>query len=281
MSKLITICLLLALTVTSHAQQKPTKEETIALINRTTALSIGKHYLTSNSRVTESKFTYDSYSCTQKTEDGTVIIKQTYSGISWETLNPRRQIILVNEHGYGLGAVEVGFNKESKSESAITGRETEIEDVNSTNILIPTEKFESFKKACLRLAEIAKEENFDETVKYINNKIACCSEVKTSTIKGTLSGDISWLAGGLYSGSKQINFFDLVTTKESYGSTTILQSKGIRLFKSSIYCISIQVDNDNVEYLNDFKSQADAERVYKALVHLSSLCTKEKDPFDK
>ena len=44
MKKLLTICLLLAITVTSQAQQKPTKEETVAFISRTVELSIGSQY---------------------------------------------------------------------------------------------------------------------------------------------------------------------------------------------------------------------------------------------
>lgn len=126
----------------------------------------------------------------------------------------------------------------------------------------------------------AQQMNFEETVKYINHKIACCSEIKISTIKGTSSGDISWLAGGLYSGPKQINFFDLVPTKEIPGSTRILHSNGIELFKPSVYCIVFHLSDNGKEYLNDFKGQADAERGYKALLHLRSLCTRKKDPFD-
>jgi len=278
MKKTLAICLLLTTTFSATAQQKPTKEETIALISRTTALSIGKPYMNSSLIVTESKFTYDSYSFADKFQEQEGITKLTYSGISWETLRPN-EITLEREYG-GLGTVSVRFKKAIKYERAQTGSETEILEFHAIKMVIPPEQFESIKNACLRLAEIAKEESFDETVKYVNNKIACCSEVKTATIKGTISGNVSWLAGGLYSGSRQINFFDLVDTKGSYGSTTILESDGMRLFKTSIYCISFQVDSDNVEYLNDFKSQADAERVYKALVQLRSLCTKEKDPFD-
>ena len=111
------------------------------------------------------------------------------------------------------------------------------------------------------LAVKAQEMSFEETLKYINDKIACCSEIKTSPVKGTSSGDISWLAGDPHSGFKQINFFDLVPSKVN-GRTTIVNSKGIEVFKSSaIYYVYFQISDNSGEYFNEFKGQADAERV--------------------
>ena len=70
MKKLITICLLLATTFTASAQQKPTKEETVAFINRTTSQTIGTHYL--YGKMSETKFTYDNYSFTQTGQAGMI-----------------------------------------------------------------------------------------------------------------------------------------------------------------------------------------------------------------
>lgn len=161
MKKLITICFLLSTAFTVKAQDgKPTKEETIAFINRTTALSIGNVYLFGD--ITESKFTYDSYSLTGGGQAGDEILiqKDTYSGISWETLNPE-WISTINDRSNGMTGCSVGFTKKIKHEEAFTGLETKIEYKNFIQIVIPKEKFESIKKACLHLSEIAKEENKD------------------------------------------------------------------------------------------------------------------------
>lgn len=118
----------------------------------------------------------------------------------------------------------------------------------------------------------AQEMNFEETVKYINDKIICCSDYKAGTIKATLSGDILWSNQGL-----RINLFDLVPEVPDYKPAQ--NSQGIILDNYGNIFFSGAMPNSG--HLNQFPVQAEAERVFKALLHLKSLCTKKKDPFDK
>lgn len=163
MKKLLTICLLIATAFTVNAQDtKPTKEETVDFINRTTAQSIGNQYRFGT--LTETKFTYDSYSFTQTaqiTDTDIHIQMETYSGILWESLNPEWIKKINVREGDATAGVSIAFSKKIKYEDAYTGIETKIEYKNVLEIIIPIEKFESVKKACLRLSEIAKEENKD------------------------------------------------------------------------------------------------------------------------
>ncbi len=126
----------------------------------------------------------------------------------------------------------------------------------------------------------AQDMNFEETVKYINDKIECCYQYKPMTFTVTRSGQISF-------NNKTVNLFDLGPAYVNYGNVKekfILQESGISLWdidKDYTYKIYFRVSEAKGEKFLEFSSRADAERVYKALLHLRSLCTKAKDPFDK
>lgn len=131
---------------------------------------------------------------------------------------------------------------------------------------------------CLLLATAfsvkSQDMNFDETVKYINDKIICCSENKNNELKAEVNGTLTW-------GDKTINMFDL----EHYKGVDpqLLGDKGIYVYYHdywSTYYVYLS-DGSIAPNLNGFKSQKDAERIYNALQHLRTLCTKTKDPFDK
>ncbi len=129
----------------------------------------------------------------------------------------------------------------------------------------------------------AQDMSFEETVKYINEKIACCGYGSFSQFpkEANLGGDIEWFDGGRNS----INLFDLVsvTTDEDH----LLNNNGISLVKGywngqpGLFRIEFQKTKERSIVFHAFESQLDAERIYKALLHLKSLCTKKKDPFDK
>ncbi|EAZ95019.1 hypothetical protein FBBAL38_11759 [Flavobacteria bacterium BAL38] len=158
MKKLLTICLIMATIFTVNAQdKKPTKEETVAFINRTTALTVGKIFY--GSTTTEAKFNYDSYFYSQ-TFNAFLSTTKKYSGILWETMVPD-QIQILNERDIDIIEIGIPFTKIIKFESTSTGSDSKTEYNNWLRIIIPKEKFESIKKACLRLSEIAKEENKD------------------------------------------------------------------------------------------------------------------------
>lgn len=291
MKKILTICLLLAATFTVKAQQKPTKEETIALINRTTALSIGKHYLSSGIVVTESKLTYDSYSFTTKLDEGT-IITNTYSDISWTTLSLEKMTVDIL---YGdLAEVRVRFEKDIKKERAYTGRETEIDNGPFLYIVIPTKEIESIKKAFLRLAEIS----FDETVNYINdifkeNKLSYyIGESNTGRMVKGITADKTGkvIIYDLYKGESVNENFDVILTSINLFDLLIYYSESFRAEgddnKTCALLLRGNIDSNGNRSTVGFFAGATAplaaplaERLKKALKHLRSLCNRQADPF--
>lgn len=129
---------------------------------------------------------------------------------------------------------------------------------------------------CLLLAATftvnAQQMNFDETVNYINDKLECCAVYKNK-ISVTRNGEIKW-------SDNRINLFDLLPIIVSKRTDFLMENSGIRLKEfHADYAIWFDIATSNYELLTKFNVQADAERVFKALVHLRSLCTKEKDPF--
>jgi len=124
----------------------------------------------------------------------------------------------------------------------------------------------------------AQDMSIEETVKYINDKIACCG-VEKFNIKCDTSGNITWE----YVFDSRINLFDLTPGIGLDNSVvTLSNSNGIILYNViGKYWIDFQITEKTTKTFNWFPVQADAERVYKALQHLRSLCTKAKDPFDK
>jgi hypothetical protein len=163
MKKLLTICLLLAATLTVNAQEKPSKEVTVKFIEANLKKSIG---------------TKDRYShlLTNVSFDGNVLIltttrlelevtyTETYSDFDWEGVRfsvrndsekstiPGFEVVQISfETSYKQKTITEQFGKVSKSERLFTW----------LIIHMPSDKIESLKKAFLRLQEIANEENKD------------------------------------------------------------------------------------------------------------------------
>lgn len=163
--------LLIALFLTATgawAQNKPTKEETLDFMRRTAEAAIGSEY--NSSRTTEITFTGDTYSRKSVMEIGNNKIggtyDDTYSGIKWENLIASG--FALKNCGIGENGIcemwvsftnKVKFFEGKDLKYAPSGEKTTF--TQTVGILIPSEKFESMKKACLRLAELAKEENKD------------------------------------------------------------------------------------------------------------------------
>lgn len=114
--------------------------------------------------------------------------------------------------------------------------------------------------------------SFDETVKYINDKLAA-STFRT-TITATPDGIMKF-------DGKSINLFDLPQIIID-DKVIILQDKGIRLqtVNDSFWIYFVLSADGNELGLDSFDTEVAATRVYKAFIYLRSLCTKKKDPFD-
>jgi hypothetical protein len=139
---------------------------------------------------------------------------------------------------------------------------------------------------CLLIATVftvnAQQMNFDETVKYINEKLLLQYNVKNSIVADK-SGNIYVEAY-----NKKFNFYDLDTNSIHYDDAEKRES-GLELNSYGTghngegrgYQITANIDKYNIALISHFDNQKDAERVFSALLHLKSLCTKTKDPFDK
>ena len=83
------------------------------------------------------------------------------------------------------------------------------------------------------------------------------------------------------------NLFDLMNSSdfkyiESY-KTLLAESNGILLqeyYQGKFFNISLLQTQKNMLSIASFKTKVEADRIYKALLHLLTLCSKEKDPFD-
>ena len=130
----------------------------------------------------------------------------------------------------------------------------------------------------------AQELNFEETVKYINEKIengdfmlgyqeegGVYSLYPFNIIRLLKNGDIGISSKNYLWKAKQgdpikFNLFKLAKRDD-----------GIKLTRTSIKFWK----NENEEYITiKSPSEVDNERLFKAFIHLRSLCAKEKDPFD-
>ena len=131
----------------------------------------------------------------------------------------------------------------------------------------------------------AQDISFDETVKYINDKMKCCAVNPNITI--SISMNTSGLLTVYTDGNKltSLNVFELYNSSEfrfkNDDFKVKFESKGIVVgvipAASHIYLLKSE---ENRLRLNSFSNIFDTERVYKALLHLRTLCTKETDPFD-
>lgn len=130
----------------------------------------------------------------------------------------------------------------------------------------------------------AQEMAFDQTVKYINDKLMDASD-EVYQILADKSGNVKVThpSGKVF----KFNFFDLDLTAIHYSDAEKrewgfeLVSYGFVNSSRRRYQITANIDKTNTVLISHFDNQLEAERVFKAFIHLRSLCTQVKDPFDK
>ncbi|MEY3500435.1 MAG: hypothetical protein RL308_2104 [Bacteroidota bacterium] len=168
MKKIITICLLIAATLSVNAQQKPTKEQTLAYLTKTFKLTEGEivinkasnKYSIEVNEFSENKIVnkiklYDwvkDYSY----KDAISYSSKTYSDLKWE------DVITIELSAYSenwlndnLMSITIKFSSKYKYKVDDSSQYF----FNDFKISVIKSKAESFKKALERLVEIAKEEN--------------------------------------------------------------------------------------------------------------------------
>jgi hypothetical protein len=177
MKKLIIICLLIATAFTINAQKKPSKEETVAYLDKILKMSIGyKTYGISGEpekRSFEKLITEYSFNDTKIIE---TVYKKDYEDNSLETdiiefsnmdwsniksiekieseLSWDKEIILARvKFSSKIFYVDNYLRKQSKKDK--------IEIRDNVYLMVLKDKADNFKKALLRLSEITKEENKD------------------------------------------------------------------------------------------------------------------------
>lgn len=180
MKKLITICLLLATIFMVKAQDsKPTKEQTIAYLDKVLKMSIGyKTYAIDGEegkkehRVEEYVITTFSFSeseikeifNTKNYEDNSFISDQlSYSNLIWANVAK----IAIDRDSFGLYwdketvVIRIYFSSKIMKENNYIRKNPDSSTRITTMLplLVIATKAESFKKALERLVEIAKEEN--------------------------------------------------------------------------------------------------------------------------
>ncbi|MFA5298793.1 MAG: hypothetical protein WC389_11365 [Lutibacter sp.] len=158
MKKLLTICLLLAISFTSQAQEKkPTKVETLDFMKRTIEQTIGQ-YAPGKGTIQEIKFNENSYYFSAYYD----LIKAKNSGlttlIKWENLAPEGFYV---QEANPITKMKVTFNGNISYKQKVGNSPEKEFFFSEAEFFVPSNKAESFKKACIRLSEIAKEENKD------------------------------------------------------------------------------------------------------------------------
>jgi hypothetical protein len=170
MKKLLTICLIMATAFTVNAQGgKPTKEETVAFINRTLNECKGfklPYYMGTMQNVdfSENKLIYTTILTVGVDGKKDCDHKEIYENINWSKLK-MDQMEFNQETDY-FSYYHIRFstnlNKTTNNENCSFRENSKKTNIQSNMyVFIPTEKKESIKKAFLRLSEIAKEENKD------------------------------------------------------------------------------------------------------------------------
>ena len=142
----------MATTFVAIAQdKKPTKEETIAFMNSTLNKTIG--FDGKDGIINEVIFTGNSYFLKGYEELIDGIFTKKYTQINWE-LDPDG--FTINDN-----CLRVKFTSNFSLKQKVKDQPEEEFFFADIDFLLPIEKIESFKKACLRLSELAKEENKD------------------------------------------------------------------------------------------------------------------------
>jgi len=132
------------------------------------------------------------------------------------------------------------------------------------------------------LSTNAQELNFDETVIYIQNKV---KDFQNETL---MPNDFTAKKNGeLEVGGSKFNIFDLNNKQKKDLDKT--DEFGLEIAHPSLVNYGVipgiifMADGRGVASLRfkDTITLAEIQRIKKAIIHLRSLCTKEKDPFDK
>lgn len=138
---------------------KPSKEATQNFLLSMMKSVLGKDVNGGNYTLTKQSFSndFDSYTCTKVTEFGNAVTE--VSLIDWAKMDNGFQF-------FSYGSPDVSkficffTNKVQIVHTNIQGR-IETKMIDSFGFFVPTEKKESVWKACLRLRELAKQENKD------------------------------------------------------------------------------------------------------------------------
>jgi hypothetical protein len=155
MKKIITICLLIATTFTVKAQDgKPTKEQTISFMNRTLKSTIG--FEGKDGKIVEIELNQNKYYLKTYYDLGGSGFYSNFisSEFPWESL-------IVDQFEVNGNNLRIIFSQNYRNKYKIDDQPEKEQFISSLDMTLPFDKIESFKKACLRLAEIAKEENKD------------------------------------------------------------------------------------------------------------------------
>jgi len=162
MKLLGTLLLFFAYSFGLHAQEKPTQEETINFISNTVQGAIGTDFGSSIS-IKEYTFNYNSLNLYCKKTSDWSGFKYKYENIRWQDFRDFDTDTRVTDI-----ATKVMLNFKTKIASKLSFYNSNGDFITESEsytdqlpFTIPTEKISSFKKAILRLVEIAKEENKD------------------------------------------------------------------------------------------------------------------------
>lgn len=125
--------------------------------------------------------------------------------------------------------------------------------------------------------------SFEETVKYINEKCDKDNDGKTF-LKADKQGNV------LLSGGEKFNLFEFYNARhykddgkdenEDFKDGFEIESYGIYQSSQRGYQLTFNLDKNNSIFIYRFSNATDVKRVFKAFLHLRSLCTHVKDPFD-
>ena len=177
MKKLLTICLIMATIFTVNAQdKKPTKEETIAYLDKVLKMSVGYNNYRGEAGNRSSQLLITDYIFSEKEiqinykvlrilKESTHFESQKFSKIPWENVDKIFERDNKDFNGEELSTIEVVFSTKLRYDAEVFNKEVGMDEndhyPNYIQFYVFNDKKESFKKALGRLVEIAKEENKD------------------------------------------------------------------------------------------------------------------------
>jgi lysophospholipid acyltransferase (LPLAT)-like uncharacterized protein len=153
--------LLITVNLITHAQNaKPSKEEIVKFLNNEMQIGLGPDGPSVTTTFIE--FKYDKYVIKFNQREGSKFMTLSYSNIPWDKIKS----IASEINTARTACVTLYIHFERSVTKTVEGEKLEQKIEADTSIFfdIPKDKIESCKKAILRLAEIAKEENKDPFV---------------------------------------------------------------------------------------------------------------------